>query len=216
LVGVKVRMGCAPDIPLQRLQAFLGLLAEREPDLQPEVAHLPTAEQVRRLRDGGLDLGLLHDTGSAPGVEAEPVYRGEVLKVALSLSHRLTARESVRLEDLADDVLLVVPRRAEPGVHDRVVALATADDTRFREIREAPGTHVRDLLFAVASGHGVAVVARSLLGVAGQLGDAVAAHSLAPSTWMPDTCVAWPANARPELGALRGAARDVARELYRP
>jgi len=32
----------------------------------------------------------------------------------------------------AGDVLLVVPRRAEPGFHDHVVALAASDGIPFR------------------------------------------------------------------------------------
>jgi len=68
------------------------------------------------------------------------------------------------------------------------------------------------LLFAVASGHGVTVAPRSTLRVVGELGEAVAARPFGPPSWMPDTCLAWPANARPELSDVYAA---VARELFR-
>ncbi|MEA2247599.1 MAG: hypothetical protein QOH46_2128 [Solirubrobacteraceae bacterium] len=215
MVGVKLRMGCAPDVPLQRLQAFLGLLYERAFELDVEVTHLPTAEQLRRLRDGDLDLGLVHDSGPADGVETQRAYRGEPLTPVVSLGHRVTARASVRLEDLAGEVLLVVPRRDEPGLHDRIVAVATSDGRPFREIREAPGADVRDLLFAVASGQGVALVPRSMPASLGALGDAVIARPLAPAGFMPDTVLAWPASVPLELDGPHAAARDVARALYR-
>jgi DNA-binding transcriptional LysR family regulator len=215
LVGVRLRLGCAPDVPLQRLQAFLGLLYERSVDIDVEVTHLPTAEQLQRLRDGDLELGLAHDPGPADGVETEPVYPGEPLSAVVSLGHRVTVHDSIRLEDLAGEVLLIVPRRYEPGVHDRAAALATRDSPSFCDIREAPGADVRDLLFAVASGQGVAFVPRSAPGSLGALADTVTARPLTPASFMPDTVLAWPASARPELGGPHAAARDVARALYR-
>ncbi|MEA2380936.1 MAG: hypothetical protein QOH72_907 [Solirubrobacteraceae bacterium] len=214
LVGVKLRMGCAPDVPLQRLQAFLGLLYERDFELDVAVTHLTTADQLMRLRAGALHLGLVHDTGPAEGVETERVYRGEPLTAVVSLGHRLAARENVRLEDLAGEVLLVPPRADEPGLHDRIAALAARNGRSFGAIREAPGADVRDLLFAVASGHGVAFVPRSTSVSVGTLADTVTARPLAPACFAPDTCVAWPADARPELGGPLAAAGAVARALY--
>jgi hypothetical protein len=45
-------MGCAPDVPLQRLQPFLGLIYERGVKSEVGVVHLPSEEQVWRLHDG--------------------------------------------------------------------------------------------------------------------------------------------------------------------
>lgn len=209
-------MGCAPDVPLQRLQAFLGLLYGRCPELEAEVTHLPSALQRERLRDGRLDLGLVHGRGVGPGLEAVPLYRGEALAAVVSLEHPVAARATARIEDLAREVLLVVPRSSEPALHDRVAALAVTDGRPFRNVRDAPGPGVRDLLFAVASGHGVALAPRSTLRVAGDLGDAVVARSLRPAMRMPETCIAWPANGRPGLAGPYAAARRVAHELHRP
>jgi DNA-binding transcriptional LysR family regulator len=209
-------MGCAPDVPLQRLLACLGLLYEYRADLELDVTYVPTAQQLQQLRDGDLDLGLLHDTGPTPGINAERLYRGELLAAVVCLSHRVAARESAQLADLAHDVLLVAPRGTEPALHDRIVALSTIDGAAFRTIREAPGPDVRDLLLAVARSHGVTIAPRSTLRVAGDLGEAVAARLISPPAWMPDTCLAWPANRRPELSGVYAVVREVARTLYRP
>jgi DNA-binding transcriptional LysR family regulator len=213
--GVELRIGCAPDVPLQRLQAFIGLLAARGVDFREQVRHLPTALQLRQLRAGDLDVGLLHDAGPSPGIEVERLYRGEALAAVVSVAHRVALAERARLEDLAGDALLVMPRTAEPSVHDRVAALAATDGVVFREVREAPGADVRDLLFAVASGHGVTALPRSTMRVVGDLGEALATPSLAPSVWMPDTCLAWSAHARRGLSSVYDAARHGAREMYR-
>jgi hypothetical protein len=208
-------MGCAPDLPLQRLQAVLGALQMCRADLEIDVRHVVTGEQLADLRRACLDLGLIHAT-AAPGFVVERVYRGEAFAAVVGLAHRVALRESTTLADLAGDVLLVVPRRAEPGIHDRIVALAASDGGRFREVREAPGADLRDLLFAVASGRGVTLAPRSTLRAVGELGTAVAACSLAAPAAMPDTCLAWPADARDELVRVYDAAREVARELRRP
>jgi LysR family transcriptional regulator, benzoate and cis,cis-muconate-responsive activator of ben and cat genes len=213
---VEVRLGCAPDIPLQRLQALLGLLYERCADLDVELTYLPSAVQLQLLREGRLHLGLLHETDPGANVKTEYVYRGELLAAVVPFGHPVAAQQTARLEDLAGDVLLVAPRRAEPRLHSRVVALATSDGSPFRDIREAPGHDIRDLLFAVASGRGVAVAPPSTLRVVGELGEAVLARPLEPAAWMPDTSLAWSANGRSELSPVFAAACEVARELYRP
>jgi DNA-binding transcriptional LysR family regulator len=210
---VNARIGCAADVPLQRLQAFLGLLAERCGGVEPRVVHLTTGEQLRRMRDGDIDLGLVHDPGARPGIAAERAYRGEAPVAVVPLAHRLAGHRLVAIEDLAGDVLLLARRLAEPGVHDRVLALVAAVGAPFRAVREAPGPDVRDLLFAVASGEGVALSAPSVLNTVGPLGDAVSARPLVLGGRMPDTCVAWADGYAPPI-RLQAAARDVARELY--
>jgi DNA-binding transcriptional LysR family regulator len=211
---VNLRIACAQHVPLQRLQAFLGLLYQRRAELQVEVEHLASAQQVERLRDGAVDLGLFHDAGPSPGVRTARLYRGEPLAVVVSLAHRLATWDIVRLADLAGDVLLVAPRSAEPGVHDRAVALSVNDGSAFGAVREAPTADVRDLLFAVASGHGVTLAPRSMLRSVGDLGEAVTARSLGPPARMPDTCLGWSANVRPELSDVYAAAHEIACELY--
>src|SRR4051794_15823194 len=132
-------MGCAPDVPLQQLQAFLGPLYQRQPDLDVEVRHLPTAPQAQALRDGDLDLGLIHGAGVAPGIETEPLYRGQVLMAVVPLAHRVATLRSVRLGDLAGDVPLVVPSSAQPPGHDPGTAVAPAHGGPVPAVPPGPG-----------------------------------------------------------------------------
>ena len=211
---MQLRVGCAPDLPLQRLQGFLGLLSTRHVELDVDVVHLPSGTQIARLHEGDLDLGLVHETGWADGVPTERAYRGEAMATVVSLAHRITTRATPQLADLAGDVLLVVPDRAEPGVHARVVELAESSGARFHAIREAPGADPRDLLFAVASGGGVAFAPISAVPAAGPLGDAVTTRSVGPVHRMPNTCVAFRPDSSPELSEVCASAREVARYLY--
>lgn len=212
---MELRIGCAADVPLERLLAFLGALQARCVDLELNVEHAPSAPQLQRLRDGQQDLALVHGSEPGPDVEAERLYEGEALACIVSVAHRLAGCDVARLEDLAGDALVVVPPLAEPEVHAQVIGLAASGRTAFKEVREAPGADLRDLLFAVASGRGVTVAPASTLRLVGDLAEAVTALPLEPSVSMPDTFLAWPVTAPPELDGFHGAAHDVARELYR-
>ena len=209
-----LRLGCPPDLNLQRLQGFLGLLYTRHVELDVDVVHLPSGIQLARLHEGDLDLGLVHGTGSGDAIATEPVYRGEPIATVVSLAHRISAQRTAQLADLAGDVLLVVPERAEPAIHSRVLDLARSSGVPFHDVREAPGPDLRDLLFAVASDRGVAFAPESALGTVGQLGDALTAHSVGPARRMPDTFLAFGPDSRPELGKVGASAREVARQLY--
>ena len=191
---------------------FLGL-DTRHVELDVDVVHLPSGTQLARLHEGDLDLGLVHGTGPGDGIATEPVYRGEPIATVVSLAHRISARRTAQLADLAGDVLLVVPERAEPVIHSCVLDLAE-NRSPVRDVREAPGPDLRDLLFAVASDRGVAFAPESALGTVGQLGDALTAHSVGPARRMPDTCLAFGPDSRPELGEVGASAREVARQLY--
>jgi DNA-binding transcriptional LysR family regulator len=200
-------------VPLQRLQAFVGLLSQYRPELDAEVRHLPSGSQLEYMHAGELDLGLVHETPS-DGLATAPVYQGEPLAAVVSLGHSIAARETARIADLAGDVLLLAMRDAEPGPHARLAQLAASDGMRFRAIREAPGPDVRDLLFAVASGQGVTLAPHSTLRTVGELGNAVTARPIDLDASMPATCLAWPRRGRPELAAVYETAREVARELF--
>ena len=211
---MELRVGCAPDVPVQRLQAFLGLLFERDGALAADVLHLPSAEQLALLRAGGLDFALVHEAPARDGVDAAGLYRGEPLHAFVGLAHRAAGREQVPLESFAGETLLVVPRRSEPGVHDHIVRLTQRDGGPLRRIREAPGPDPRDLLFAAAGGRGVALSARSALRAVGDIRDTVASLALEPPVSMPETLLAWPAQGDSGLGRVRSAAREIAHELY--
>jgi DNA-binding transcriptional LysR family regulator len=212
-LGATVRIGCVPDLRLERLQSFLGLLYERDPELHAEVTHLRTVEQMRRLRAGELDLGLIHDAGEEDGIETETVFAGVPLTAYLPIGHRLAAKDALGPGDLEGELLLVVPRAADPGLDGRLMALLERAGLGFDGVRETSGDDARDLLFAVAQSHGVAVGPTSALEAAGDVGTLVVARPLTSGLRMPDTLLAWRPGPPAELAVVIDAAREIAREL---
>jgi LysR substrate binding domain len=209
-----LRIGCETDVPLQRLLSFLGALYARRPDLDSEVTHMRAAEQLRRLRSGELDLGLIHRVRGASRIALEPVFPGEPLAALLPTGHRLSARRAVGLGDLRDEVLLLPPRAAHPVLHDRLMELIQDSGCRIREVRVTGGEDPRDLLLAVAEGRGVTLRQASALQGVGEFATVVTRHALEPSCSMPDTAVAWLADAPPGGAALLADLRGIARDLH--
>jgi DNA-binding transcriptional LysR family regulator len=210
---MQLRLGCLADLPVQRLQAFLGLLYERDPELDVDVAHLPSHQQIELLRAGELDLALIHDPHDDGTISTEPVFPGARLAAFLSVFHPLSTCASVSPEDLGGETLITAPRAGDPALHDWLLAEVTSNGYAFRAVRETRGSDPRDVLFAVAERRGVALRPRSALRLAADLGDVVAGVPLEPAVTMPATLLAWMPAHGPGA-ALQDVAREAARALY--
>jgi DNA-binding transcriptional LysR family regulator len=213
-IGVPVRMGCVPGMPVQLLQAFLGAIHARDAAIELEVAHLSGAQQLRRLRRGDLDLAILHDPGGHDTMRVQPLFPGERLAAYLPQGHRLAVHAAVGPDDLVGETLVVPSRQADPVLHDRLLALVEGSGFRFRAIREAGGGHPRDVLFAAATGLGVALGPTSLRQVVGDVATIVTRCMLDPAAWMPDMVVAWAADPPARLAPVLDAARRAAAMLH--
>jgi DNA-binding transcriptional LysR family regulator len=211
---VTLRLGSAPDSRLQRVQSFLGGLYASDPGIEIEVSHMRSADQVARLREGALDLGLVHAAGDDEPIETLPVFPGDRLAAFLPPGHRLAGKRTLGPTDLVEEVLVVAGRAGDPHVHDAVIQCLASAGYEFLDVRETGGSDIRDVLFAVADGRGIAVLPAAVDAVMGELGDVVTRRELAPTPSMPDTLLAWSATPRPELACLVSRARGLAHDLY--
>jgi LysR substrate binding domain-containing protein len=208
-----VRIGCVPHLALQQLQAFLGALALRAPGAHAEVAHLRTAEQVRRLRAGTLDVGLIDDVVASGAIRTEPLFDGAPLVALLPLSHPLAAKAAIAPHDLRHERLLLFPRATDPALHDWFTALTTTRGYRFAEVRATGDAELRDVLLAVAEGRGVTLAPLATIDNAGEVGTLLVCRGLDPPQPSPRTVLAWSPMAPESRAELVAAARHVARAL---
>jgi DNA-binding transcriptional LysR family regulator len=190
--ALPARIGCVPQLPLMQLQGFLGALFAQDPSLEADVAHLPSAEQLRRLHAGRLDVALVHQVGNQDGVRLEPLFAGQPLVVFLPLGHRLAGRAAIGPGELAGEVLRCIPHAEDPALALHLLGLARGAGHRFRALREIAGTGPRDLLLAVAQADGVALGPPSALGAAGDVAELVHAVPLEPAVPHPGAALAWP------------------------
>lgn len=209
-----LRIGCAFGLPLQRLLSVLGCLCECDADLEAEVAHLPAAEQLDRLRAGELDLALVHGVADATGIEATPLFPGERLRAFLPIGHRLQSRRSLAPADLRGESLLTPSRSADPALHDGMLDRIERAGYRFRAIRETIGTDLRDVLLSVGAGFGIAFGPLSTQATVGDVGTIATGHALDVPVSMPETLIAWGTTPPPGRDALPVRAREAARVLH--
>jgi DNA-binding transcriptional LysR family regulator len=210
--ALTLRIGCVPELPIQRLLQFLASLQARASDATAQVTHLASTEQLLHLRAGGLDLAIFHDSEDYPDVEKEPLFPGEPLMVLLPPEHRLVNRPVVRSDDLSDEALVTYPRVVNPSLYDRVLALFDDRGYRFNTIHETGGSTPRDLMLAVASGSGVALVPASITELS-ETGGIAVRRPIDPPLAMPDTVVAWPVDPPRLPPPLVEVVRDLARGL---
>jgi DNA-binding transcriptional LysR family regulator len=210
--GYTLRIGCVPHLPVERLLAFLEALHERSPADRPQVMHITSGEQVARLRSGALDVGIFNDAGEEEGLEEEPLFPGERLVAFLAPDNPLTAHRVLGPAELEQEVLVVFPQTASLAPHDRWLTLLERAKYRFAGIREAGGTHPRDLLLAVAERLGVVLAPASLADVS-DAGSLVARRDLDPPVTLANTVVAWRADPPARLRETLAIVREIAREL---
>jgi DNA-binding transcriptional LysR family regulator len=133
----------------------------RLPDVRFRLSELSSAAQIASLRDGTLDAGFvrlpLHEFDD---VEFTVVLR-EPFVVTLPEAHPAASVESVDLADLAAEPFIFVPRRVEPGFHDRCIALCQSYGFSPSIVEE--GTGPTAICGMVATGLGITLSPASIL-----------------------------------------------------
>jgi DNA-binding transcriptional LysR family regulator len=210
-----LRIGCVPNLPIEHLLRFLDMVRRRRPDLPTEVIHIPATEQLRRLRDAELDVGVFHDIGGLDGLELEPLFPGEPVAAFLAPRHRLAAKDVLGPADLRDEPVVLFPRATNPLLHERLLHRIDEAGYRLDELEEAGGPDTRDLLLAIAEGRGVALLPFSFL-EALEARALVVRRPLEPSVAWPDTVVAMRSDPPEQLRTVLEEIHAIARELHGP
>ena len=94
-VGVMVTIGPTALAP------FLVDFRTKHPGIEVSVVERPLMELLRALKEGEVEVALLHDPEQDNGdIRAEPIYQ-ERYVVVLPPGHALAARDEIRLKDLS-------------------------------------------------------------------------------------------------------------------
>lgn len=208
-----LRVGCVPNLPIERLLGFMRVLQELG-DTAPHIAHLVAGDQVKRLRSGDLDLGIVHHAEDYDELELMPLFEGEPLAALLPPGHRLADRDTLRPQDLEGESLVIFPRDGNTALHDEMLALIERAGYSVANVHEAGGMDGRDLLIAVASGLGIGIGAHSVKEVS-EAGSLVVRRSLDPPVAMPETMLVWRENAPRRLQLLLPEIRELAAKVKR-
>ncbi|MFJ8956305.1 LysR family transcriptional regulator [Streptomyces sp. NPDC102381] len=123
-VRESVRTGLPPGTPTPWLTQVLTSLRETVPEAELVLTDANSTGQLRMLREGHLDLALVHQRPPAQ-LTARLLYEQRI-GLAVRPGHSLAARTVCRLEDLDDVRVLVHSREQVAEEHDQILGAAAA------------------------------------------------------------------------------------------
>ncbi|MFF3949786.1 LysR family transcriptional regulator [Streptomyces sp. NPDC001902] len=135
------------------VSALLAACTEHAPGLAVDLREATTAEQLRLLGAGGLDVGLVHRPVEAAGLRLGPEVAFD-LGVVLPRASPVARGPQVSLADLSGQDLVVFPREEAPGWYDRLLEGCRAAGFVPGRVRHASSPEF--LLALVAAGGGIA------------------------------------------------------------
>ncbi len=158
--SARLRVGYAPSLTALFLPPTLRAFEAEFPGVKVDLHDLSSEECRARLAAGKLDLAL---TIQPPGALKNMAFQkltSYPLYCAVSRSHPLAGRKSVRLAELADEPFVAYTEADYPEYMDRLRELARAAGFRPNIVGEYDGAS--GLITAVESGRGVALVASTM------------------------------------------------------
>jgi DNA-binding transcriptional LysR family regulator len=119
-----------------------------------------TSQLVDSLRAGRVDAAFIRSlTREVDGLFVVLIIEEEML-IALPLKHELAAAESLPLEALAGEPIILFPRANSPELHDDIVLACRRGGFSPRIVQQAP--EVATALNLIAAGEGVSIVPASM------------------------------------------------------
>ena len=131
----------------------------RFPGVNLTLEEMTSADQVRALHDGTIDVALVRLPLDDRGIELREIL-AEPIIAALPKTHPLASKRTLEMGSLADESFVAIPRDREPGLRDLCVAACRQAGFNPTIAQEALNIHV--LLGLVAGGLGVALVPSSV------------------------------------------------------
>jgi len=148
-----LRLAFIPTIGPYLLPLVAGKLRKELSRLKLMLYEYRTAPLLERLKSGELDVGILALPVDTEGLATRTLYE-EPFTVAMPANHPLADRTSVKLEDLANEKLLLL----EDGHCLRDQALEVCGRVGMHESGDYRATSLETLRQMVAAGHGVTLL----------------------------------------------------------
>jgi DNA-binding transcriptional LysR family regulator len=133
----------------------LRLFRELFPDVELVLQELNTAEQIKALHAGRIDVGFLYIDPPDSLLASLQLARAPLM-VVLPRKHPLSGRKSIHIRELAKEPFIANTRSSEPVVRDAFISLCHSAGFSPRITQEAG--HVQTVLGLVASGLGACLL----------------------------------------------------------
>ncbi|WP_026414357.1 LysR family transcriptional regulator [Actinomadura oligospora] len=209
-----VRAGLPSDLGGDVVAALVSAFRDRRPDLRLTLRETSTAEQLRALADGSLDVAVLRHPCDTRGLALGPML-AQPLGVLLAADDPLASAPEPPVDSLGGRDLVLFPRDEAPGVHDDLLAACRRNGFEPPVVHEA--RHPQFALGLVLSGTAVALVPRpaDVTGATGTGGGGGAVwRPLAGAPLALRTSCAWRRDAEdPAVADFAAVTTDVLREV---
>lgn len=157
-----VRLGFVASAALGIVPQLAQITHEFAPGLQLSLVEMTSEEQIAKLISGDIDVGLLREIQSSPGLDLEQILQ-EPLLVAVHSSHPLGDRKSVRLEELSEEGFIMFPRTKVSYLHDHIYRLCGSVGFTPQVVEKA--VQFATILGLVSSNAGLAIVPKSMTAI---------------------------------------------------
>jgi LysR family hydrogen peroxide-inducible transcriptional activator len=149
----KLKVGLIPTIGPYLLPRVMQKIRKAVPQLGLMLYEYQTEELLRRLREGEIDLGILALPVMQDGLESRALYE-EAFTVALPAHHALGAKNTIKIQDLKGQTLLLL----QDGHCLRDQALEVCSRVDVREAEDYRATSLETLRQMVVAGLGVTLL----------------------------------------------------------
>ncbi len=105
-----VRLGTTPSFNTRMVPQCVSTLLENQPGVRVAVEELNAAQIAKRLLSGHLDLAVSYRPEDQPRLWFEPLYN-EALHLVVSASHPMARRRRVRMVELHQQRMVLLPRQ---------------------------------------------------------------------------------------------------------
>jgi LysR family hydrogen peroxide-inducible transcriptional activator len=149
----RLRLALLPTIGPYLLPNVAARLRKQLPRLELMLYEYQTEPMRETLHSGEIDVGILALPVPLEGLDSRELYK-EPFMVAMPAQHRLAQRASIKVEDLADETLLLL----EDGHCLRGQALDICASTGIQEKQDFRATSLETLRQMVAAGVGITLL----------------------------------------------------------
>jgi LysR family hydrogen peroxide-inducible transcriptional activator len=149
----KLKMGLIPTIGPYLLPRVMPKIRKAVPQLSLMLYEYQTEALLKRLRDGEIDLGIMALPVLGEGLESRALYE-EAFTVALPTHHPLAAKDTIKVQDLKGQTLLLL----EDGHCLRDQALEVCSRVDVHEAQDFRATSLETLRQMVVAGLGITLL----------------------------------------------------------
>jgi LysR family transcriptional regulator, hydrogen peroxide-inducible genes activator len=149
----KLKVALIPTIGPYLLPRVMQKIRKALPKLGLMLYEHQTEALLNRLRGGEIDMGIIALPAAQDGLESRELYR-EAFTVALPQSHPLTMKETIKIQDLKGQTLLLL----EDGHCLRDQALEVCSRVDVREAEDFRATSLETLRQMVVAGLGITLL----------------------------------------------------------